>query len=574
MRMVDNKEIKKICEQRYGQMREYTLPWEAQWRQLRDYIYPFIGRFEGEQENKGERTDNEILHGAAGLALRTLVSGFQSGITSPSRPWLRLVLADTELSEFPRVREWLDRSRDVLLSHYRTSNFYGMTQSVYRECAVFGTANTICNEDPKSVFRFRAMTCGEYMLDVDNTQRLNCMARKFSDRAFNLVSMFGLDNLPLSVVDAYKNNDTKSKFEVRQLIFENTFLDKNFFGWRGKPYISVYWMADSKTGSPGGSDSGILQVTGFDELPFAAPRWGVIGGDIYGKGSPGWEALGDCKQLQQEVDSKLTQLDILVRPPLNMPEGLRGGNVLPGGAITVPRDAEKGAWPMYQVTPQLNELRLDINDVKMMIEETFFKPLFLAVIMGSDRQQTAREVVEKHEEKLMMISPALDSMHNEFLSPLITRDFNILMRRELLPPPPDELLDSDIQVEYIGIFAQAQKMIETQKTQETLMFASSFAQFNPEILDKINFDKALDVYADGIGASPGIVRDENEVAEIRQARAQQQQAELERTQAEQMAAQTLPRAAQGVKTLSEVDTSGAGNNALMDVVNSLGGSIV
>ena len=47
----------------------------------------------------------------------------------------------------------------------------------------------------------------------------------------------------------------------------------------------------------------------------------------------------------------------------------------------------------------------------------------------SDRRQiTAREIEERHEEKLLMLGPVLERLNDELLRPLIDRTFNIMVR--------------------------------------------------------------------------------------------------------------------------------------------------
>jgi hypothetical protein len=43
----------------------------------------------------------------------------------------------------------------------------------------------------------------------------------------------------------------------------------------------------------------LLEVRGFREKPFVAPRWNVESNDAYGR-SPGMDALGDVIQIQVE----------------------------------------------------------------------------------------------------------------------------------------------------------------------------------------------------------------------------------------------------------------------------------
>ena len=55
-------------------------------------------------------------------------------------------------------------------------------------------------------------------------------------------------------------------------------------GLKGRKYRTVIWEW-------GQSQNLVLELKGYHEQPFCAPRWHVIGNDSYGR-SPGMEALG------------------------------------------------------------------------------------------------------------------------------------------------------------------------------------------------------------------------------------------------------------------------------------------
>ena len=58
-----------------------------------------------------------------------------------------------------------------------------------------------------------------------------------------------------------------------------------------------------------------------------------------------------------------------------------------------------------------------------------------------------------------MLGPVLERLHNEMLSPKIDLTFQRIMDAGLLPPPPKELQDSELKVEFVSTLAQAQKMV-------------------------------------------------------------------------------------------------------------------
>jgi hypothetical protein len=214
--------------------------------------------------------------------------------------------------------------------------------------------------------------------------------------------------------------------------------------------------------------------------------------------------------------------------------------------------------PAYTIAPRLQEITLDIQDLRNAIKETFFVDMFLMLANTDRRQITAREVAERHEEKLLMLGPVLERLESELLDPLIGRTFNVMLRAGLLPPPPQELQGRNLKVEYISMLAQAQKMVGTTTVEQLSAYVGSLTAVVPEVIDKFNADKAVDRYADMLGVESEIIRGDEEVAEIRKRRAEmiQQQQQMEQVQA----------AAQGAKVLSETRV---GENSALDAL--LGG---
>jgi len=535
-------------ERRWKELFDEQNTWKPTWQDLARYILPRRGFFLTDSPNRGERKDNFIIDGTPIRAARVLAAGMMSGLTSPSRPWFKLGVADPDLSKFAPVRFWLDEVQNRMMAVYSMSNIYNALHSVYEEVGAFGTAAMIVLEDFDDIIRGRTFTIGEYALGTGPDLRVNALARQLWMTVAQLVQEFGIDNVSLGVKNAWENNQLGRWVNVYHLIEPNDDRIHDLKDARNKPFRSVYWEA-------GTSEEKYLRVSGFDEFPVMAPRWDIVGADIYGKG-PGWDALGDSKQLQKMQEDKLMALDKLVNPPMTAPASvLRAGgvNLLPGGVTFHDETmSHVGVKPTYQINPDLQGITLAIQEVQQAIRETFFSDLFLMLAQSDRRQMTAREVAERHEEKLLMLGPVLERLESELLDPLIDRTFSIMNRNGLIPPPPRELQGMYLKVEYISVLAQAQKMVGTTSIERMLVFAQSVAAAKPDVLDKIDFDEAIDQYADMLGVPPGVIVSDDQVAKIRQARAEQQ--------AQMQAAQYAMAAVQGAKTLS--DTSLEGKNAL------------
>ena len=536
---------------RFGQLKNEVTSqeWRAHWQELADYMLPRKGRYLSDDaiqsDNRGDKRNDKIVNGSICDAIRTLAAGMQGGLTSPSRPWFRLTLPDPDMALWGPVRNWLHDVRNAMLMTFQRSNFYGAIHSTYEELGVFGTNAMLILEDMRDGVRFRPYTIGEYYLANGPDYRPDTLYRRFSMTARQLVGEFGEDNVSDMVKRQFEKNQGEDRFAVIHAIQPNQEHDPASQGIPGMEYESVYFEEN-----PGdGQDEKFLRVSGYEGVPFVAPRWKVTATDVYG-GSPGMEALGDTKMLQKMEIKALKALDKMVDPPMNAPTQMKrqgNPNILPGGVNYIDvQQGQQGFTPTYLVNPHFQDMEYKIDRVEQRIRRFFFNDMF-AMIIGADKTMTAREVAERHEEKLMMLGPVLERLQAEMLEPIITRTFDIMMRNGLLPPPPEEMRDG-VQIKYISLLAQAQQMIAAPGVEQFVGFLGNLAGVSPEVLDKINIDAVVDEYGEILGVSPKIIRGEEDVAQIRQARAEAAQA----AQQQEM----MMQGAQGAKLLSEAKLGG------------------
>jgi hypothetical protein len=197
----------------------------------------------------------------------------------------------------------------------------------------------------------------------------------------------------------------------------------------------------------------------------------------------------------------------------------------------------------------------------MRIRKGFFEDLFLMLAQSDRREITAREIEERHEEKLWALGPVLEGLNQDFLNPNIDWTFDLLHRRGELPPPPPELQGRDLKVEYVSVMARAMKQVDLASVDRFMGFIGQYAGADPSIMDKVDGDQVVDLYGDMTGVPAGIIRPDDDTAEIRERRAQQQQQQQKLAAMEQMA-----RAA---KDASAADMDG--DNALTQALGGAGG---
>src|SRR6185369_14206662 len=106
---------------------------------------------------------------------------------------------------------------------------------------------------------------------------------------------------------------------------------------------------------------------------------------------------------------------------------------------------------------------------------------------------------ERHEEKLVMLGPVLTQVNQDMLDPLIEIAYAVGLEQGLFGEPPPEIQGEQLKIDYISIMAQAQKAVGVAAIQDTVMFVGQLATGNPDAMDKLDVDQAIDEYVDARG---------------------------------------------------------------------------
>jgi len=511
------------------------------WMELSDYHLAYRGRFLTSNRNKGYKRNTKQINNTSRMASRTLASGMMAGITSPARPWFRLSSGDEELNEVTSVKEWLHEVQGIMYRVFSASNLYNSLHSVYSELGVFGTAAVGIYKDFDNVIWCEPYTIGSYMISTNGKNVVDTFYREYEITVSQCIKQFGFENCSFDVQNRWKNGNTESWVKIIRAIEPNDDRDHMNPLAKYKKFRAVYYERGIASNDPGRGGGGIreqdkfLRESGFGDFPILAPRWDLAGGDIYATDCPGMTSLGDTKSLQLGEKRLYEAVDITVSPPLQGDASLKdkvNGGQLRSGQIVWSSGEGKGLESIYKFQPDLNAI-WQLNDrTENRIQRAFYEDLFLMLANTDRKQITAREVAEKHEEKLLMLGPVLERLHNELLDPLIDRTFNILQEEGVLPPPPPELSGRDLNVEYVSVLAQAQRMVATGSLERLGAFTAELSQVWPGARHKFDAAQAVDEYADALGTSPKVVRSDDEVAamEAADAKALAQQQAMEQGQ--------------------------------------------
>lgn len=529
------------------------------WQDLTHHFLVHRGRYELGKENDGRRKDNQLQNNRPCLARRVLSAGMMSGITSPARPWFRLSTGDDALDKDYDVRVWLHDTADAMYRAFSLSNLYNSLQTCYNELCTFGTSAIGVFEDDARFLRFHTQTAGQFALGVGADEDVQSFSLRQRKSVSTVVKEYGYENCPQVVKTMWDSGQLTERVEILYLVEPNDNRDRTSPFAGDLPYRAITWMV--------GEHRKPLRVSGFEEFPYMTPRWDKAPGDVYGTSSPAILALGDAMALQLTERDILAAMDYEAEPPLladvTLRQTLGDSTPRPGKMYYTanPGSAVRNLYDQYR--PQIGLMGSEAKRFEQRINDAFYVDLFLLLSSTDRRQMTAREVAEKHEEKLLQLGPVLERVHNELLDPLITRSFAILERKGIIPLPPAALEGRDISVEYVSVMAQAQRLATLQGMERTLQFAGGLAQFDPSAAKYPNVGKLLSKYSDIVGNDPEILKPEEEV-----------QAEMEAVQQQQKTQEGMAAAAQmasAAKDASKAKTSG--DNALAEIMKRAGSGL-
>ena len=549
--MKDQEKLRGEILSRFKKLEQEREPYMHQWRNISRYLRPANGKFlDPKEKNEAKYKWNDIYDNTPLKASDVLAKGLMSGMTDPSQQWFYLTTGNPDLDESVEVRRWLSDVSQILYMSFASTNLYQALHHGWMEAGLFGVLAILVLEDDEVGFRCMPLTVGEYCIACNYKGVPDTLYREFAMTGRQLIQEFGQENVPYQIIQAVNAGKLDDSYTILHAIEPRKDREPGKKDSKNMPYRSLYILE-------GVADPHrpILRESGYRTFPAVVGRWGAISNETYSSESPGMVALGDVKQLQHEQLQKGNAIDYMVKPPIGLPSDAKDAELDfdPGGKSFINgATGRKPAEPLWQVNVNLGELRQDIAETQQRIKAAFNVDMFLMLNNQSAvNQMTATAVAELHEEKLLMLGPVLSRFNNEVLKPLIDRTFDILNEAGAIPPAPEEIQGTELNIEYTSMLSRSQKEIQSRTDQIAIQEALQIAQVQPDYLDNFNLDKYAQVTADKRGVSPDILRSSKEVQEIREQRAQQQ---AQAQQQEQMA--------QGADVLSKLGKVPAGNETM------------
>jgi hypothetical protein len=152
------------------------------------------------------------------------------------------------------------------------------------------------------------------------------------------------------------------------------------------------------------------------------------------------------------------------------------------------------------------------------IERGFFNDLF--DVLAHYRNMTATEVEARMEEKMVLLSPAINGQKGELTDPVIERVGKLLIRHNVIRRKPDGLKTEII---YTGRLAMAMSTMQSNALGSVMAKWSPYMEVHP-IFDNVDMDRAFKHDARAHGVPETLLLDKNIVEQKRNDRKQMEQA--------------------------------------------------
>lgn len=527
---------------------------ESLWQELEEQ-FPCGARINNDSDPssaKGGDRQAAVYDATGQLALDRCVAGIMSNTTSPARQWHKNTLDDQEALEDSEVQRYLDEVTAIQRRALQQSNTYRVLPHIYRELVVFGTGAALALPDYDNVLHLYPLVTGTYWLGQDSKGKVNACYREVWMTVSQMVERWG-DRCSRTVRDSYERGEWDGWRKVVHAIEPRSVRNTRSPLAADMPFASYYYEPGSRQ-----DEHDLLEEGGYRHFPVLAPRWKREGDDIYGI-SPASQALPFVRQLQLQTLSEGKCIAREADPPKQVPTELKNEDVdtSPGASNYYNQTSPHGGIrKLFEQPTDPSWMRASMADVRVQIQQMLFLDLFQMLAMaGVDTKMTATEVAQRVEEKMLMLGPVMQNLHDELLVPLLELVYYYLQEGGALPPPPERLQGTDFNPEFLSVLYQAQKAVSVNAVERWLVLIGGIAQAkaDPSVWDGVDTDWILRDSAANLGVPAKAVVAKDQVQALRDARAAAQTQQAEMAMAQQQAATVKDLGATPIGTGSALD---------------------
>ena len=546
---------------RLSRLKSNRVNFDSRWDRIARLVLPSAVGFQTTYF-PGTRQDYDIFDSTAQLALPRFAAAIDTLVTPQTTRWHTLTPKRKTLRQVPRVRRFLDDLTDLLFSvrYSPRANFASRVNEVYTSVGAFGNG-VIYVHDAKPGIQYIAVHLAEIWFDEDANGRIDTVYWEHEYTARQASEKFPGKLPPDILADAEgMNGNPQRPVRVCKVVYPRRERDPRKRDAKNMPWASETFLV--------GKDSVILEEKGYRTFPFAVARDATAPREIYARGAAE-RCLADNLTLQEMAKTSLRYGQLVTDPPwiATDADSLDPFAARPG-AVNYGYLGADGQERVKSLRPEGDpRFGLELQDQRRQAINNAFLVNLFQVLVENTKRMTATEVMQLVQEKGALLGPLGSRLRTEFLAPMIEREIDILFNAGAVSvndiPPELAEAGGEIDFEYDSPLTRAMRAEEGVGILRTLEFvgqaATQVAAADQDrarrIVQKVNFERALERITELNGAPADIMFTDDEVAEQEAGRQQEVQA--------QQLLQAAPVIADTVKTLAEANTVAGNQTAVI-----------
>ncbi len=482
----------------FAQQQTWRATFATHWEEISELIDPpskntfMYGNFNWPGQKKSERQ----VDATGMMALSRFAAICDSLLTPRNMFWHGLAADNDYVNKQRNVRLYFEQTAKILFKHrYRPhANFSAQNQSIYKNLGAYGTAALFADEFDTTLggtpgIRYKQIPLGELFMRENHQGMPDGFTRWFRMTAQQAWEKPGWKERFPELLETPLKANSPMPFNFLHRVVPRTDWDPDMLDERGMKWASYYVFIEGRC---------LLSEGGYHKLPAAITRYEQTPGEMYGR-SPAMFVLPALKTLNAEKTTFLKQGHRAADPVLfTSDDGVVDASMRPGalnkGGVSADGKLLVHALPSGDI--QINKEMMD--EEKSLINDAFLVTLFQ--ILTETPTMTATEVIERTNEKGILLAPTVGRQQSEYLGPLIERELDILSRQGLLPPMPPVLREAqgEYTVVYTSPLSRAMRAQEAAGFFRTLEGVKELVAITQDhsLLDGFNFDVAVPAIAD------------------------------------------------------------------------------
>ena len=487
----------------YKALKNIRSKYEPEWKEVLRWISPRGGCFDTDTA-PADRSLSDSQRNIYDKTIQVYSNMFAMGLKgytcSSQSVFFGLIPADPESADDENTSMILQQRTSQMYRMLASTRFYKTTTTFFKSFGDFGTAVMLLGyEDATHKFLFKTLSLGDcYLMRDQNTDEIDMLFHVDWLTRHEAIALYGEDGLSKAIRD--EKDYTKAYQFIQLYCRRDAFELGREEGFPETEWLEMAWEADqNKPCYQSGTDFKRFAAVSFNEAP---------DGSAYGTDYPGGVVATLSKALQRMTKDQLNASQLMTNPPIRKTPGLVA-DIKPGGFIDVSPGQDIATLAVTQDVSWTNELR---NELRALAKQVYHVDFFLMLSQYQGNVNTATLAQGLQNEQVAMMSSFLDSLLDEFFSPIVMWIYGTMLDNGLFTGDAANEIGSDVRIKMVSSLYRLQQRQELQPTQDAMNMLLPVINMDPDnLMPYIDFQEYCEEVRDKTYANMKIIRSRKDV---------------------------------------------------------------